>query len=78
MVLHPVLGGEIVHRIQIGAAKNMWYAGQKRNAANDMINTVLAASSDDANLTVRWDSLLDGKLKHMMDRKCALGASYLE
>ena len=69
MVLHPVLAGETVHKIYIGAAKNLWYAGQKRNAANDMINYVLSASSDDANLTMRWDSQLDGKWKHMMDRK---------
>ncbi|KAB5578761.1 hypothetical protein GE09DRAFT_560311 [Coniochaeta sp. 2T2.1] len=68
MVLHPVLGGETLHRVHVGAAKNTLYAGQKRNAANDMINYVLSASNDDANLTVRWNNLLDGKWAHMMDQ----------
>lgn len=69
MVLHPILAGEIIHKIYIGAAKNIWYAGQKRNAANDMIKYVLAASDEDSNLTVRWNKMLDGKWDHMMDRE---------
>jgi hypothetical protein len=72
MVLHPILGGEIVHKIYIGSAKNLFYAGQKRNAANDMINYVLSASNDDANLTVRWNNMLGGKWNHMMDRTLSL------
>lgn len=68
MVLHPVLAGEIVHKIYIGAAKNIMYAQQKRNSANDMINYVLSVSNDDANLTVRWNNLLGGKWAHMMDQ----------
>ncbi|KAL2260100.1 hypothetical protein VTK26DRAFT_6004 [Humicola hyalothermophila] len=67
-VLHPVLAGEIVNKIYIGAAKNFLYAGQKRNAANRVINEVLALSSADANLTRSWDALLDGKWKHFMDQ----------
>jgi glycosyl hydrolase family 115 (putative glucuronidase) len=69
MVLHPVLAGETFHRIQVGAAKNSLYAGQKRNSANDVIASVLAASNDDANLTIRWNNLLNGKWAHMMDRE---------
>ncbi|KAH8905790.1 immunoglobulin I-set domain-containing protein [Coniochaeta sp. PMI_546] len=68
MVLHPVLAGETLHRIYIGAAKNNLYAGQKRNSANDVINYVLSASNDDANLTLRWNALLGGKWNHMMDQ----------
>ena len=67
-VLHPVLAGSIVHRIYIGAARNALYAGQKRNAANDAIQAVLAASAEDANLTMRWNALLGGKWNHMMDQ----------
>lgn len=70
-VLHPVLAGEIVHQIYIGAAKNSLYAGQQRNSANDVIGEVLAASSDDANLTLAWNSLLGGKWNHFMDRTFA-------
>ncbi|KAL2117636.1 hypothetical protein VTJ04DRAFT_7296 [Mycothermus thermophilus] len=67
-VLHPALAGEIVHKIQIGAARNAFYAGQRRNAANTVINEVLAHSAADANLTRTWDALLDGKWKHFMDQ----------
>ena len=68
-VLHPAIAGEIVQKISIGGAKNMLYAGQRRNAANTVIQEVLAQSAADANLTRRWDALLDGKWKHFMDRK---------
>ncbi|KAI2467110.1 glycoside hydrolase family 115 protein [Annulohypoxylon bovei var. microspora] len=68
MVLHPILGGQIIHQIHIGAERNMVYANQHRNAANDMISRVLASFDADADLTIRWDSLLDGKWKHMLDQ----------
>ncbi|KAK4237527.1 glycoside hydrolase [Achaetomium macrosporum] len=68
MVLHPAMGGQIVNQINIGGARNMLYAGQKRNAANKVIQEVLAYSAADANLTRRWDALLDGKWKHFMDQ----------
>ncbi len=69
MVLHPILAGHIVHKIYLGAATNQLYAGQKRNAANAAIRDVLRASEEDVNLTLTWDALLDGKWRHMMDRK---------
>ncbi|KAH6623234.1 glycoside hydrolase family 115 protein [Chaetomium tenue] len=67
-VLHPAMAGEIVQKINIGGARNMLYAGQRRNAANTVIQEVLAYSSADVNLTRRWDALLDGKWKHFMDQ----------
>jgi len=71
-VLHPAQAGEIVHRVHIGGARNMLYAGQKRNSANRVINDVLAASDEDVKLTLRWDSEVDGKWEHFMDRKFLL------
>ncbi|KAI0880051.1 glycoside hydrolase family 115 protein [Annulohypoxylon maeteangense] len=68
MILHPILGGQIIHQVHIGAARNMVYANQHRNAANEMISSVLASFDADAELTIRWDSLLDGKWKHMLDQ----------
>ncbi|KAI1205619.1 glycoside hydrolase family 115 protein [Annulohypoxylon truncatum] len=68
MVLHPILGGQIIHQVHIGAERNMVYANQHRTAANDMISRVLASFDADADLTIRWDSLLDGKWKHMLDQ----------
>jgi hypothetical protein len=68
MLLHPVLGGEIVHKIQINGARNQLYAGQKRNSANDVIWESVDLMYDDSNLTQRWDEVLDGKWAHMLDR----------
>lgn len=68
MVLHPVLGGEIVHKIQINGARNQLYANQKRNAANDVIWASLELMYDDSNLTQRWNEMLDGKWAHMLDQ----------
>ncbi|KAI1077309.1 glycoside hydrolase family 115 protein [Whalleya microplaca] len=68
MVLHPILGGQIVHQVHIGSEKNMVYANQHRNSANDMVAEVLSSFNADANLTARWDSLLGGKWKHILDQ----------
>ncbi|KAI0405898.1 hypothetical protein F4802DRAFT_138996 [Xylaria palmicola] len=68
MVLHPVLGGQIIHQVHIGAEKNAVYANQRRNSANDIISDVLARFQADGELTARWDALLDGKWKRMLDQ----------
>ncbi|KAI5927198.1 hypothetical protein F4810DRAFT_433767 [Camillea tinctor] len=68
MVLHPCLGGQIVHQVHIGAEKNMVYANQHRNSANDMITEVLSKFQADGELTARWDSLLDGRWRRMLDQ----------
>ncbi|KAK7408794.1 hypothetical protein QQX98_009038 [Neonectria punicea] len=68
MLLHPVLGGEIVNKIQINGARNHLYAGQKRNSANDVIYESVKLMYDDSNLTQRWNELLDGKWAHLLDQ----------
>ena len=68
-VLHPVTAGEIVHKINIGAARNALYANQKRNAANDALFEGIELLYEDANLTVEWDEMLDGKWARMLDRE---------
>ncbi|KAF5658562.1 hypothetical protein FHETE_9798 [Fusarium heterosporum] len=68
MLLHPVLGGEIVNKIQIYGAKNQLYAGQNRNSANDIIWKSVDLMYKDSNLTQRWNELLDGKWAHMLDQ----------
>lgn len=68
-VLHPVTAGEIVHKINIGAARNALYANQKRNTANDVLFEGLELLNEDANLTVEWDEMLDGKWARMLDRE---------
>ncbi|KAI8304778.1 hypothetical protein K4K59_012609 [Colletotrichum sp. SAR11_240] len=73
MILHPIMAGEILHKIQINGAKNQLYAGQKRNLANDVIDQSRALLAADANLTMRWNDLLDGKWQHMLDLETHLG-----
>ncbi|KAI0160694.1 glycoside hydrolase family 115 protein [Xylariaceae sp. FL1272] len=68
MILHPVLGGQIIHQVHIGAEKNIIWANQHRNSANDMITDVLSTFKADGELTARWDSLLGGKWKRMLDQ----------
>lgn len=69
MILHPILGGQIVHKVHIGAERNMVYANQHRSSSNDVAMQVLSDFNDDGNLTNWWDSILDGKWARMMDRK---------
>lgn len=77
MVLHPIQAGNIVNQIYIGAAKNLLYAGQKRNAANTKMMEVIELLAADSNLTDQWDEMLDGKWKHMLDRKSCLSQHLL-
>ena len=83
MILHPILGGQIVNKVHINAQKNAVYANQHRNSANDVIGGVLSDFQADGELTARWDQLLDGKWRRMLDRKnliiyrCTTSASYL-
>jgi hypothetical protein len=69
MILQPVLGGQVVNQIYIGAAKNSWYAAQKRNSANTVAMNVLGDFKQDHVLTQRYHDLLGGKWNHMLDRK---------
>lgn len=71
MVLHPIIGGRILYEIYTTGAKNSLYAWQKRNAANSMAEKSRELLYADANLTMRWDSLLDGKWQHILGRKSA-------
>ena len=68
LVLHPVLAGYTVQQIHIYAGKNNVYSNQWRNSANDMAAQALKFFSQDASIKNRYDSLLGGKWKHMMDQ----------
>jgi hypothetical protein len=69
MVLQPVLGGQVIQQIYIGAAKNEQYTEQKRNSANTVATAVLNAFTLDHTLTQRYHDLLGGKWNHILDRK---------
>jgi hypothetical protein len=69
MVLQPVLGGQVIQQIYIGAAKNEQYTEQKRNSANTVANAVFNAFTLDHTLTQRYHDLLGGKWNHILDRR---------
>jgi hypothetical protein len=69
MVLQPVLGGQVIQQIYIGAAKNEQYVEQKRNSANTVATEVLNAFTSDHTLTQRYHDLLGGKWNHILDRE---------
>ena len=68
MILQPVLGGQVVTQIYIGAAKNIHFVEQKRNSANTVAQAVLDVFKQDHALTVRYHNLLDGKWNHILDQ----------
>ncbi|KAK5130552.1 hypothetical protein LTR08_001932 [Meristemomyces frigidus] len=68
MVYHPVTAGYVYYDIMISVAKNNLYAEQGRNSANTMAQHVLDQFSHDHELTVQYNTLLDGKWAHMMDQ----------
>ena len=68
MILHPVLAGKTVYEIYTKAAVSSKYANEHRVSANKMVNDVKAAFSNDAAITKRYHSLLNGKWNHMMDQ----------
>jgi hypothetical protein len=69
MVLQPVLGGQVINQIYIGATKNSLFVEQKRNSANAIAQAVLADFNQDHVLTQRYHDLLDGKWNHILDRE---------
>jgi hypothetical protein len=75
MILHPTLAGANFHKIQILSAKNNVYARQGRNIANAQADEVLKAFRTDYELSKRYNDLLGGKWRHMMDQT-HLGYSY--
>jgi hypothetical protein len=69
LVLQPVLGGGVVTQIHVAAGRNLIYAQQKRNSANDAAASAIELFKQDHALTQRYHNLLDGKWNHMLDRE---------
>ena len=68
MVYHPTNAGYIFNNIMISTARNNLFAGQGRSAANLVADQVRDLFEQDHELTVRYNTLLDGKWAHMMDQ----------
>jgi len=63
LVLQPVLSGQVVNQIHIGAARNQLFVEQKRTSSNAVAQGVLTDFAQDHNLTTTFHKLLDGKWK---------------
>ena len=68
LVLHPIESCAIVNELHQAAARNRLYAVQGRASANREAARAREIFAEDGAMTARWDSLLDGKWKHLMDQ----------
>jgi peptidoglycan/xylan/chitin deacetylase (PgdA/CDA1 family) len=68
LVLHPIEACRIVNELHVAAGLNRLYATQGRASTNAFAARTRELFSADAALTARWDALLDGKWRHMMDQ----------
>ncbi|KAK3116859.1 hypothetical protein LTR53_002353 [Teratosphaeriaceae sp. CCFEE 6253] len=68
MVYHPVTAAYTYYDIMISSARNNLYALQGRNSANTLAQHVQAQFARDHELTVQYNTLLNGKWNHMMDQ----------
>ena len=68
IVLHPVLAGSIVENLYEKYTRNQLYAKQKRTSTNVMGLQVLSLFAQDAAITQRFHTILNGKWNHMMDQ----------
>ncbi len=68
LVLHPCMAGHIVHEIHLTAGMQNTYAYEWRQSANKLAQDVLEFFGEDAALTKRYHSLLNGKWNHILDQ----------
>lgn len=68
LVAHPIEACRIVNELHVAAARNRLYAVQGRASANAWADRARELFRADAALTARWDALLAGKWRHMMDQ----------
>lgn len=68
LVLHPITACAIVNELYVAAGLNKLYAVQGRASANALADRTRELFRADAALQQRWDALLDGKWRHLMDQ----------
>ncbi|MDQ8184007.1 glycosyl hydrolase 115 family protein [Pelagicoccus sp. SDUM812002] len=66
LVYYPVKAAQLYNTQMLTAQKNRWYAVQGRVSANALVSEVKDLHDQLADLTERYNSLLDGKWKGMM------------
>ncbi|MBX3739223.1 MAG: glycosyl hydrolase 115 family protein [Candidatus Didemnitutus sp.] len=75
LVLHPIEACRIVNELYLTVGRNRLYAVQGRASTNLLDRQARELFAADAALTARWDAMLDGKWRHMMDQT-HLGYTY--
>lgn len=68
LVLHPIEAGANHNELLLTAGRNRLHATQGRASTNVLSARARELFARDAALTRRWDALLDGKWRHMMDQ----------
>lgn len=68
VILHPVLAGSTVENLYAKYTFNQLYLKQKRVSTNIVAKMVNDLFAQDASITKRFHTLLDGKWNHMMDQ----------
>ncbi len=68
LVLHPVEACANLNEMLVSAGRNRLHASQGRVSAKAEGERVRELFAKDAALTRRWDAMLGGKWKHMMDQ----------
>lgn len=68
LVLHPIEASRIVNELHVAVGRNRTYAIQGRTSTNQWAETARRLFREDAAWQARWDAMLDGKWRHMMDQ----------
>lgn len=66
LVWYPFRGAELINRMTLGAQLNRIYARQRRASANRIADEVRACHDSLVMITEEYNSVLDGKWRHMM------------
>ncbi len=68
LVLHPIEACANLNEMLVAAGLNRLHASQGRTSASKQAERVRELFARDAVLTRRWDAMLGGKWRHMMDQ----------
>ena len=77
-VYYPVKGCELLNKSLLYAQKNRWYATQQRSAAKELADNAIACHDSVYAITEEYNSLLDGKWRHIITMRQERSQSYYE
>ena len=78
LLYYPVKGCELLNKMVLNGQKNRWYALQHRAATNELKKEVKVYFDSLKTVTEEYNSLLNGKWKHVMTTRQGFAASYFE